>query len=630
MTKNWTDRWVDLLNRWSRLVQRHPKAAHGLLAVVVLLAVIDLRSARMNPDWLGLFQPQDPVLVEYQRYAAGGEGSRTLYLKLTAAAAEGVLPGLSGIPGLAEIRPMAAPQTRDATVSWHALVLSPEGGAADHERAVGMVRDRLRQGGHAFGLTGGPVLLQEFRESVQRDFVWTSLLSLLLVGGVLFVVLRSPVSVLLGLGYEVSGLLVAIAACVRLTGDLNMLSAALPCVLVGLGADFVIHCLAVAGDPHSEGVPSERIYRRLGVPMLGGALTTAAAFLSLTLADLRGLRSVGVLGALGTLLMFACVILFLPPMLDRVRRSAPRCPAPRWLPRRRGWRLGLGLGFALACMLLGGFAGRLRMEDRLDRLYDPALPSLVLQNELADHLGVYPSPLFLAVDAEQVLAAMGQLADPSLPFQVVVPAEGLPPTGPLVLPLFSRGNPFAAETFGAIKEELAGILGGSDAFVLTGEASVSLHLNDLLQRGMTVAFAAVFAVLVLVLVALFRRAQLVLAPLAVLLFVMAGILGLMGLLGIRLSAYTLTLFPLFVGIGVDDCLYVTHLARDGGRLRQSPETVLAITLTTVTTVLGYGSLLTARNAGFQAMGATAVIGLVLMYAGAVYLLPALLPARCAK
>jgi predicted exporter len=630
MTKSWTDRWVPLLNRWSRLLQRHPKAAHGLLAVVVLLAVVDLRSVRMNPDWLELFRPHDPVLVAYQRYAAGGEGSRTLYLKLTAVAAEGVLPCLSDMPGLAEIRPMAAPEARDTALSWHALVLSPAGGAADHERAVAMVRERLRQGGHAFGLTGGPVLLQEFRESVQRDFVWTSLLSLLLVGGVLFVVLRSPVSVLLGLGYEMSGLLVAIAACVRLTGDLNMLSAALPCVLVGLGADFVIHCLAVAGDPHAGGVPSERVYRRLGVPMLGGALTTAAAFLSLTLADLQGLRSVGVLGALGTLLMFGCVILFLPPMLDRVRRPAPRCPVPCWLPRARGWRLGLGLGLALVSLFLAGFAGRLRTEDRLDRLYDPALPSLVLQNELADHLGVYPSPLFLAVNAEQVLAAMGRLADPSLPFQVVVPTEGLPPTGPLVLPLFARGNPFAVETFGAIKDELAGILGGADAFVLTGEASVSLHLNDLLQRGMTAAFAAVSVVLVLVLVGLFRRVRLVLAPLAVLLIPMAGILGLMGLLGIRLSAYTLTLFPLFVGIGVDDCLYVTHLARAGGQLRQSPETVLAITLTTVTTLLGYGSLLIARNAGFQAMGATAVIGLALMYAGAVYLLPALLPVGSAE
>ena len=58
--------------------------------------------------------------------------------------------------------------------------------------------------------------------------------------------------------------------------------------------------------------------------------------------------------------------------------------------------------------------------------------------------------------------------------------------------------------------------------------------------------------------------------------------------------------------------------------------MLAITLTTVTTLLGYGSLLIARNAGFQAMGATAVIGLALMYAGAVYLLPALLPVGSAE
>jgi predicted RND superfamily exporter protein len=395
-------------------------------------------------------------------------------------------------------------------------------------------------------------------------------------------------------------------------------------VLVGLGADFVIHCLAVAGDPKEEGKPSVRIYQRLAVPMFGGALTTAAAFGSLALADLRGLRSVGVLGALGVMCMFLIVLLFLPVVLDRVRRSAPRCPTPVWLPRRRGWRLGIGAGLALACLAFAAFAGRLRTEERLDRLYDPELPSLTLQSELAGYLGVYPSPLFLAVDVCRLADVESQLAMPGLPFQLGMPAGGLPETGEVVLPLFARENPFAAAAFASLKRELSALFGGPDTFVLTGEASVTLHLNELLQRGMKMAFGAVFVVLLIVLILLFRRSRFVVSPLVVLLLIMGGILGLMALLGIRLSAYTLTLCPLFVGIGVDDCLYVTHLARDGKALRQSPETVLAITLTTVTTVFGYGSLLTARNAGFQAMGATATIGLILMYAGAIYLLPALL------
>jgi hypothetical protein len=323
--------------------------------------------------------------------------------------------------------------------------------------------------------------------------------------------------------------------------------------------------------------------------------------------------------------MFGCVILFLPPMLGAMQYSVPRRLEPVWLPRRRGLGLLAGIGLGVGCLLLAGFVDRLRAEDRLERLYDPQLPSLVLLNQLRDQLGVYPSPLFLSTDGVRVLAAAERLADPALPFRVSLPPGGQLPSGSVVLPLFAVGNPFAAETFAGLEDELARLLGGPDTFVLTGEAAVSLHLNELLQRGMTLAFGMVFLVLVAVLLALFRHSRLVAGPLVVLLVITAGILGLMGLAGIRLSAYTLTLFPLFIGIGVDDCLYVTHLVQRGGQLRRSPETALAITLTTITTMLGYGSLLVARNAGFQAMGATATIGLLLMYAGAVYLLPALLP-----
>ncbi len=614
MNRHWTDSWVLLLTRWGQGVRRHPWIAHGLLVVLVALAVFDLRSARVDPDWLGLFRPGDPVLREYQQYAADNEGGRTLYLRL---AGDTVPAGLADVPLVVAVRPLSAAETKGP--HWFSLVLDPKGTASEYEQAAATVRARLQAAGIEFGLTGGPVLLQEFRDSVQRDFVWTSLLSLLLVGLVLVLTLRSVVAVLLGVGYELAGLLVAIAAAVRLTGELNMLSAALPCVLVGLGADFVIHCLAVAeGDD-----PAARIYQRLAVPMFGGALTTAAAFASLALADLHGLRSLGVVGALGLLCMFASVVLFLPPMLGLVKRSAPCCPRPVWVPRRPAIRVLAGVGLGSGCLVLALFSGRVRTEDRLDRLYDPELPSLVLQNQLAEQLGVYPSPLFLATDAARVVAVADRLADPALPFRLSPPSGALPVSGPVVIPLFARGNPFAAATFARLQDELTRLLG--DGFTLTGEAAVSLHLNELLQRGMKLAFGAVFLVLLAVLATLFRRARLVAGPLVVLLVVTVGILGLMGLAGIRLSAYTLTLFPLFVGIGVDDCLYVTHLNQAGEQLHRSPKTVLAITLTTVTTVLGYGSLLTARNAGFQAMGATAAIGLVLMYAGAVYLLPALLP-----
>ena len=79
-----------------------------------------------------------------------------------------------------------------------------------------------------------------------------------LVAAVLVAAFGLRPALLLGLLYEVAGLVIAMAACVRLNGPLNVLSAALPCVLLGLGADFVIHCLAASSDG-----PTHRTGRRL-------------------------------------------------------------------------------------------------------------------------------------------------------------------------------------------------------------------------------------------------------------------------------------------------------------------------------------------------------------------------------
>ena len=145
-------------------VRRYPKSAHALLLLAVLVALFDLRSARLDPDWLGLFRPDDPVLAEYQRYAADGEGGRTLYLQLAAGEAPA---SVRDVPGVVAVRPLTAP--KESGPVWYALVLEPQGTAADYEQAAATVRDRLRSADLDFGLTGGPVMLQEFRESVQRD-----------------------------------------------------------------------------------------------------------------------------------------------------------------------------------------------------------------------------------------------------------------------------------------------------------------------------------------------------------------------------------------------------------------------------------------------------------------------------
>jgi predicted exporter len=96
-------------------------------------------------------------------------------------------------------------------------------------------------------------------------------------------------------------------------------------------------------------------------------------------------------------------------------------------------------------------------------------------------------------------------------------------------------------------------------------------------------------------------------------------------LHIRLSLYTIVLFPLFLGISVDDFIHILfHQLKNKEKLKSNSRLIQSITLTTITTVAGYGSLLIAANTGFRTMGLAAVIGLLVAFSCACYLLPILL------
>jgi predicted RND superfamily exporter protein len=620
---------------WYRWAGQHFLCVHAVLAALVAWSLLRIRTLPVDPDWLNLFGDGDPVLVEYARNVDRDGTAGALYLKITpessgrTAAVTRQLSGLDGVAGVAPLTGLRPGPGPDG--AWFAVSLEPALSSSGRGEALERIHECLQHAGLEYGVTGAEQVLREFRRSVQADFVHASVLSLCLVAAILVAAFGLNPALLLGLVYELAGLTIALALCTAWTGPLNMLSAALPCVLVGLGADYVIHCLSSAGAAAHPGrdTPAVCVFRRVGKPMFWGTVTTAAAFAGLALADLRGLRSVGVLGALGVSCMFALVMLLLPPALDRHGGRVRRPFRPFFIPERYPRRRLPALAVAATCIGLSPFALTLRSEHEIENLYDPDMPSLRLQRELTGVLGVYPSLLYVTAHTEQPAAAADALAREDLPFVADLArlrVSGEKGAAVFSCPVLPKENPFDRTRFDALVQALEDALGAAGArdITVTGDARLSHHLNDLLQRGMLRALAAVFGVLVLSLGIAFRRLSLVLLPMVSLGIALLGILGALGLLGVAMSAYTLTLIPLFLGIGIDDLFVITHGRRPGDAQTADPSLEFAILLTTLTTIVGYGSLLTARNRGFAAMGTTAVIGLALMYLTAAFVLPALL------
>ena len=99
----------------------------------------------------------------------------------------------------------------------------------------------------------------------------------------------------------------------------------------------------------------------------------------------------------------------------------------------------------------------------------------------------------------------------------------------------------------------------------------------------------------------------------------------MGILGIPFNPANTIVIPLIFGIGIDDGVHVVHDFRaQRGRYHLTPSLTNAIFLTTLSTIIGFGSLMIADHRGLQSLGRVLVIGLASCTLVSLTLLPALL------
>ena len=85
--------------------------------------------------------------------------------------------------------------------------------------------------------------------------------------------------------------------------------------------------------------------------------------------------------------------------------------------------------------------------------------------------------------------------------------------------------------------------------------------------------------------------------------------GVLGFCGIDLNPANLIVLPLILGIGVDDGVHVIHDFRmQSGSYRTSSSTINAIMLTSLTSMIGFGSMMLAAHRGLASLGLVLVIG----------------------
>lgn len=102
--------------------------------------------------------------------------------------------------------------------------------------------------------------------------------------------------------------------------------------------------------------------------------------------------------------------------------------------------------------------------------------------------------------------------------------------------------------------------------------------------------------------------------------------GVLSALGMSLNPANLIILPLIIGIGVDNGVHVLHdfYHRTTRNYRPSPSLVNAISMTSSTSIVGFGSMMISAHRGLSSLGAVLSIGVVSCVLLALVTLPAVL------
>ena len=106
--------------------------------------------------------------------------------------------------------------------------------------------------------------------------------------------------------------------------------------------------------------------------------------------------------------------------------------------------------------------------------------------------------------------------------------------------------------------------------------------------------------------------------------------GVMWLIGVDVNAANIMVLPLLFGIGVDSGVHILHRYRQDQVSRPlglTAGTGKGVTITSLTTMIGFGSMISASHRGIQSLGIVVTIGIGLTLVACWVVMPAWLELR---
>ena len=190
------------------------------------------------------------------------------------------------------------------------------------------------------GLTGSIAREHDEQVYAEQSFSYSTIIAFVFILFLLVLSFRMWVAPLFAIATLFIGVIWAMGAAWLAVGQLNMMTAMMSVILLGLGIDFAIHFITnfterrAAGDTIAASL--EHTYLKSVKAIITGALTTACAFLTLMISEARGMRELGIVIGVGLLAILLATVLVLPVMLVlRERRIDKKIALGKKIRKRR-------------------------------------------------------------------------------------------------------------------------------------------------------------------------------------------------------------------------------------------------------------------------------------------------------
>lgn len=464
-------------------------------------------------------------------------------------------------------------------------------------------------------------LERDVRAAIGRDLVVISMLVLIASALILLAAYRSVRAIAFVLLTTAAAVVAALATLSLLSFPLNVATMLVIPAAVVLSVADAVHLLTGYTMQASAATPDIRLRKALRnffVPSLLTSVTTAVAFLSLTLSDALSIRQLGMATAAAVLLAFVLTYLLGPQLLVGLRIEArPNARIERLIRfvhrRARPASLLLLVFIPLGALLAPGLAFNTppdhffprgapvtRAHEELDREFG-ALASLYVLVEPAVAGAPNGSPLDVATTVSRELervphvklvASARDLADQAALMGIsLARLIELAPRSPYLSGdgaqrLLVRADDPAALT--AVVDEIGRVFERHDGlrWAVTGPMLSLRDTNRSVVRGLLRSFVVSSIVILLVIAGLTRTLRGGLIALLANAIPIAAAFATFSLLGLELSVLSSAVLVICLGLVVDDTLHAMFRLARSGALEELP-----YSLATTSFLLSAGFLL---------------------------------------